>query len=83
MEEFFSMVYYLSAIYEDDTTRLGTFANRVFRGKDINRVVKNFEKQWKNKTHMDVKKIIGVQVESCLTAYSEGIKHKVYFNLEN
>jgi predicted secreted protein len=73
------MVYYLRAIYEDMSTRLGTHANRVFKGKDINRVIQNFKKVW-NGTIDKGQKIIGVEVEICQRTYSDGIKKRFFFN---
>ncbi len=69
---------YLRAIYEDGTTRLGTFANRTFEGRDINRVIRNFEKQWAGVTDRGFK-IIGVEVETCLRKYDDGTIQRIMF----
>lgn len=71
-------MYYLSAIYDDDKTRLGTHANRIFRGGDINRVIQNFKKMWYNTTDRG-NRIIGVEVEYCLRSYAPGDKKRIYF----
>ena len=72
------MVYYLRAIYQDNTTRLGTFGNRVFSGKDIKRVIANFKKEWRGKSIFG-EKIIGVEVETCQRTYNEGKKERFFF----
>jgi hypothetical protein len=73
-------MYYLRAIYDDGTTRLGTFANRCFRGSDINKVIQNFKKQWFGVC--DRGEIIGVQVECCLRTLDDPIKtKKIFFNV--
>ena len=73
-------MYYLRAIYDDGTTRLGTFANRCFRGSDINKVIRNFKKQWFGVC--DRGEIIGVQVECCLKTLDDPIKtKKIFFNV--
>jgi len=65
------MVYYLRSIYEDGSTRLGTWGNDVFRGKSLKRKLTNFKKIYDGRKAMDGSKIIGVQVEYCQSSYSD------------
>ena len=74
-------MYYLRAIYEDGSTRLGTFANRTFGGRDISRVIQSFKKQWSGVVDRG-SRIIGVEVEQCLRKYDEGTKTRILFNNE-
>lgn len=71
-------MYYLYAIYDDQTTRLGTFANRTFEGSDINRVIRNFKKEWFGVTDRG-HKIIGVEVEICQRKFDDGVKKRIFF----
>jgi len=69
--------YFLYAIYEDNTTRCGTYANRLFKGKRIDIVIRNFQKMWHGHVYAG-QKIIGVEVVKC-----QGFKRlnidRVYF----
>lgn len=69
--------YFLCGIYEDNTTRCGTYANRVFKGKDINRVVRNFKNIWNGHVYRG-QRIISVEVTKC-NGYQEISKENIYF----
>lgn len=68
------MVYYLRAIYEDGSTRLGTWGNDVFKGISLKRKLANFKKLYYNKINMHGQKIIGVEVETCERTFSRPIQ---------
>ncbi len=72
-------MYYLRAIYKDGNTRLGTFGNRTFEGRDINRVIQNFKKNFYSRADWDGNNIVGVEVEYCVRKYADGVKKKVIF----
>ena len=73
--------YYLSAIYDDNKTNLGTYANRSFKGKSLNRVLSNFKKQWQGRTDWKgaERKIIGVEIEKCINGYQSISVERVIF----
>ena len=73
--------YYLSAIYSDNKTRLGTWANDVYEGKCIKRKITKFRKQWEGKKQWldSVEKIIGVEVEVCANGYKSLSVERIYF----
>jgi len=67
------MVWYLSSIYEDGSTRLGTWGNDVFKGKSLKRKLTNFKKIWNGRESRRGEKIIGVKVEYCERTYSRPV----------
>lgn len=73
--------YYLSAIYSDNKTRLGTYANEVFEGRSIKRKLANFRKQWEGKKQWldSTEKIIGVEVDVCINGYHSISVERIIF----
>jgi len=70
-EDFKMYRYYLSAIYSDNKTKLGTWGNEVFEGKSLKRKLSNFKKNWHGKKQWadSVEKIIGVEIDVCSNGY--------------
>lgn len=75
------MRYYLSAIYSDNNTKLGTWGNTVFENKNLKRQIAIFKKNFNGKKLWtdSVEKIIGVEIELCSNGYNSLSIQKIIF----
>ena len=66
--------YYLSAIYKDNKTKLGTFGNTVFEGKSLKRKLANFKTYVKS-----IPNTIGIEIDCCINGYHSISVERIYF----
>lgn len=68
------MFHYLSPIYEDGKTKLGTFGKITTKANNPQRAINLFRKVYQGQTDMHGDKIIGVKVETMNRPYADPIK---------